>query len=199
MSVMFMDIRGFTSISENLTPNQLAELMNRVLSPVTRVIHDQGGTIDKYMGDAVMAFWGAPVPQVDHAERAVSTAIQIHSEIDKLNKELAADGFPNIRVGIGLNSGSVTVGNMGSDFRVSYTVIGDAVNIAARLEGLTKDYQADILIGGTTAEAAKNAFNFNYLGQTVVKGRKKPVHLYEPALNASQLDKKAATSGGPPR
>ncbi len=178
MTVMFMDIRGFTSIAETLTPTQLSELMTQVLSPVTRIIHEQGGTIDKYMGDAVMAFWGAPLAQADHAERAVSTALAIRQALASLNNQLRDNHFPEIQVGIGINTGNMTVGNMGSDFRVSYTVIGDAVNIASRLEGLTKKYKTDILIGGATAEQITNKSLCHYLGESVIKGRSKRVSLY---------------------
>lgn len=179
MTVMFMDIRGFTSIAETLTPAQLSELMTQVLSPVTRIIHEHGGTIDKYMGDAVMAFWGAPLPQADHAERAIHTAQAIREILKPLNQQLRQEGFPAIRVGIGINSGIMTVGNMGSDFRVSYTVIGDAVNIASRLEGLTKKYTTDILIGGATIEKLNSNNNcYQYLGVSSLKGRSEPVELY---------------------
>lgn len=178
MSVMFMDIRGFTSIAETLTPAQLSELMTQVLSPVTRIIHEHGGTIDKYMGDAVMAFWGAPLAQADHAERAVCTAQAIRNALKPLNHQLQEKGFPAIRVGIGINSGTMAVGNMGSDFRVSYTVIGDAVNIASRLEGLTKHYTTDILIGGATIQQLHDHSRYQHLGDSRLKGRSKPVELY---------------------
>lgn len=181
LTVLFMDVRGFTSIAEQLSPSQLSELMNQVLSPVTRIIHEQGGTIDKYMGDAVMAFWGAPLEQPDHALRAVKAALEIRSAIRQLNSSLLANDFPAIRVGIGINSGNMTVGNMGSDFRVSYTVIGDAVNIAARLEGLTKKYPTDILIGSATAAAVDSEVPCEHLGQSLVKGRKKEIDIYTPA------------------
>lgn len=178
MTVMFMDIRGFTSIAETLTPTQLSELMTQVLSPVTRIIHEHGGTIDKYMGDAVMAFWGAPLAQANHAERAVSTAQAIRQALKPLNQQLQLKGFPAIRVGIGINSGNMTVGNMGSDFRVSYTVIGDAVNIASRLEGLTKHYTTDILMGGATAKQLPENSGCLHLGKSMIKGRRNPVELY---------------------
>lgn len=180
MTVLFMDIRGFTSIAENLSPLKLSELMNEVLSPVTRIIHEQGGTIDKYMGDAVMAFWGAPLEQPDHAERAVNTAIQIYAAIDELNRSLSEKSLPTIRIGIGVNTGVMTVGNMGSDFRVSYTVIGDAVNIAARLESLTKEYTPDILLGNGTMEALDGSIKCTHIGEIVLKGRSQPVHIYTP-------------------
>lgn len=191
LTVLFMDVRGFTSIAEQLSPSQLSELMNQVLSPVTRIIHEQGGTIDKYMGDAVMAFWGAPLEQPDHALRAVKAALEIRSAIRQLNSSLLANDFPAIRVGIGINSGNMTVGNMGSDFRVSYTVIGDAVNIAARLEGLTKKYPTDILIGSSTAAAIGSEIPCEHLGQSSVKGRKKEIDIYTPApaQTAHGLDK----------
>jgi len=180
LTVLFMDIRGFTSIAEQLNPGQLSELMNKVLSPVTRIIHEQGGTIDKYMGDAVMAFWGAPVEQPDHAQRAVKAALEIRSAIRQLNSSLLANDFPAIRVGIGINTGNMTVGNMGSDFRVSYTVIGDAVNIAARLESLTKEHPTDVLIGSTTAAAINPDIPCEYMGQAAIKGRKQKVKIYTP-------------------
>ncbi|MCV6589588.1 MAG: adenylate/guanylate cyclase domain-containing protein [Marinobacterium sp.] len=193
MTVLFMDIRGFTSIAERLSPGQLANLMNKVLSPVTRIIHEQGGTIDKYMGDAVMAFWGAPLQQPDHAQRAVDTALEILDILTELNQSLHHQGFPPIRVGIGINTGNMTVGNMGSDFRVSYTVIGDAVNIAARLESLTKEYQSDILIGSSTAEALNRRTPCRYLGPATIKGRKKTIHIYAPTSYQNTTDAKSAS------
>jgi len=185
MTVLFMDIRGFTSIAEQLPPGELADMINQVLSPVTRIIHEQGGTIDKYMGDAVMAFWGAPVAQSDHAQRAVQAALQILEAIEQLNTDLHSRNFPKIRVGIGINSGHMTVGNMGSDFRLSYTVIGDAVNIASRLEGLTKEYDTDLLIGQATAEQLDDTVPCTNLGQSMIKGRKNLIRIYTPVAAES--------------
>lgn len=180
MTVMFMDIRGFTSISEELSPEQLSDLMHRIFSPVTRIIHDHNGTIDKYMGDAVMAFWGAPLEDPHHAENASKAAIAITNTLKQLNDELLITGYPTITAGIGINSGIMTVGNMGSDFRISYTVIGDSVNIAARLEDLTKDLDADILLGEETQKRiAKSSMKAVSLGKINLRGRHQQLTVFK--------------------
>ena len=179
LTVFFMDIRGFTSIAERLDPEQLAQLVNRVLSEVTEAIHFQGGTIDKYIGDAVMAFWGAPIDQPDHAQRAVDAAEQVMLRLQVLNRQLAIEGLPEIRVGIGINSGVVTVGDMGSKFRRSYTVIGDAVNLAARLEQQSKVVGKPVLLGEQTAKAVSDQ-SVRLLGTFDIRGRQQKEQVYEP-------------------
>ncbi len=179
MTVLFSDVRGFTSISEGLKPKELSTLMNELLTPMTRVIHENRGTIDKYMGDAIMAFWGAPLRNPDHAQAGVTTALAMIQGLGKMNQDFARRGWPEIRLGVGLNTGKMNVGNMGSEFRMAYTVLGDAVNLGSRLEGLTKSYGVDIIISETTRAAAPD-FACMQLDKVRVKGRDEPVSIYEP-------------------
>ena len=142
MSILFSDVRGFTTISEGLDPRDLALLMNEFLTPLSRVIYSHRGTIDKYMGDCIMAFWGAPLPDTRHAYYAVLSGLEMQKTLRDLQPHFKERGWPPIRVGVGINTGRVSVGNMGSEVRVAYTVMGDAVNLASRLEGITKEYGA---------------------------------------------------------
>lgn len=150
MTVMFCDLRGFTQLAENMEPTQLQHLLNDVFSRLTQVIIARRGTIDKYMGDCVMAFWGAPVSMPNHAELAVQAALDIAQMVTLINTEHRAQGLPEVKLGMGINTGNMCVGDMGSFMRRSYTVVGDAVNIASRLEGLTKHYAVDVLAGAST-------------------------------------------------
>jgi adenylate cyclase len=145
LTVMFCDMRGFTQISEGMEPTQLQALLNTVFSRLTDIIRAHRGTIDKYMGDAIMAFWGAPVDTPNHAGLAVQTALDMAQAVRAINQERQQAGLPAIGVGIGLNTGAMCVGDMGSDVRRSYTVIGDAVNLGSRLEGLSRTYGVDIV------------------------------------------------------
>lgn len=187
MSVLFSDVRGFTTISESMAPAELADLMNSLLTPMTRVIHGQRGTIDKYMGDAIMAFWGAPLPDPDHARHAVEAALQLVARIHELQDQFRARGWPEIRVGVGINSGDMSVGNMGSEFRRAYTVLGDAVNLGSRLEGLTKNYGVDILVSEFTRDAVPD-HAFREIDRVRVKGRDEPLTIYEPLGAKVTLD-----------
>jgi adenylate cyclase len=179
MTVLFSDVRGFTGISEGLEPHELCELMNAILSPITEVIHRHHGTIDKYMGDAVMAFWGAPVNDAAHAHNAVTAALSILPALEDINWQFRARGWPKINIGIGLNTGKMNVGNMGSNFRMAYTVMGDAVNLGSRLEGLTKQYGVYIIVSETTREQTPE-FIYRELDRVRVKGKKKPITIYQP-------------------
>lgn len=152
LTVMFCDLRGFTQLAENLEPTQLQHMLNDVFGRLTQLIVNRRGTVDKYMGDSVMAFWGAPVSMDNHAELAVLTALDITQEIKRINQEHRAMGLPIVKLGIGVNTGQMCVGDMGSFMRRSYTVVGDAVNIASRLESLTKKYGVPVLAGPTTRE-----------------------------------------------
>ena len=172
LTVMFCDLRGFTSLSETMEPLALQALLNDVLSRLTHVIRAHQGTIDKYMGDCVMAFWGAPVAQPDHARLAVDAAVAMSAAMRQLNAERAARGEPALAVGIGLNTGVMSVGNMGSDLRRAYTVIGDAVNLAARLESLSRVYQVDIVASQATVDhAAAGQHLWQELDRVRVKGK----------------------------
>ena len=179
MSVLFTDVRGFTTISEGLDPKELSELMSEFLSPMTEIIHRNRGTIDKYMGDAVMCFWGAPLSDPDHARHALEAALEMRKAIEELQPRFEEKGWPPIRIGIGINSGVMSVGDMGSRFRRAYTVLGDAVNLGSRLEGQTKSYGVDLIVGEDT-RAAIGGFAFRELDRIRVKGKDKPVTIYEP-------------------
>jgi adenylate cyclase len=184
LSLMFSDIRGFTAISEQFkaNPQGLSRLVNRgFLSPMTKLIMARRGTIDKYMGDCVMAFWNAPLDDADHADHACDSALAMLAELDRINRELAAEAdkpeFPQIHIGIGINTGECVVGNMGSDERFAYTAMGDAVNLASRLEGQTKTYGLSIIIGEATREAAP-AWAALELDRIAVKGKEEAVRIY---------------------
>ena len=179
MSVLFSDVRGFTTISESLEPKELTDYINAFLTPITKVIHDNRGTIDKYMGDAVMAFWGAPLEDDQHALHALNAAIGIVERMKSLRKEFAEKNWPEIYVGVGVNTGHMNVGNKGSEFRVDYTILGDAVNLGSRLEGLTKVYGVDIITSEFTRHAVPE-YEYRELDRVRVKGKDKPVSIYEP-------------------
>ncbi len=179
MSVLFSDIRGFTDFSENLPPAELAEVLNAYLSTMTRIVQEHRGTIDKYIGDAIMAFWNAPVDLADHASRAVRTALAMQAALPQLNREFAARGWPEVKIGVGVNTGRMSVGNMGSEFRMSYTVMGDAVNLGSRLEGITKQYGVGILVTQPTVEADPE-HAYMKIDDVRVKGKALPVAIYEP-------------------
>ena len=177
MTVLFCDIRDFTTISEAMPPEVLSEWLNDFLTPMTRIIHKHGGAIDKYMGDAIMAFWGAPLPDENHAENGVRAAIEMIAYLEPFNVEARAKGLPEVNIGVGLNTGDMSVGNMGSEFRMAYTVVGDAVNLGSRLEGLTKQYGVSIIVSEFTREAAPN-FIYEHLDRVKVKGKNDAVTIY---------------------
>ncbi len=179
MTVLFSDVRGFTTISEGLDPKELTQLMNEFLTPMTRVIHKHRGTIDKYMGDAVMAFWGAPLEDPNHSKNALLASFEMLQVLEEKQAEFAKRGWPEIKIGVGLNTGVMNVGNMGSEFRMAYTVLGDSVNLGARLESLTKQYGVDIIVGEET-KSAVTEFEYIELDQVKVKGKNEPVKIYEP-------------------
>ena len=179
MTVLFSDIRSFTSISENLSAADLKTLLNFYFTPITEVIFRHGGTIDKYVGDMVMAFWGAPLADPQHRRNAVLAALEMIAVTERLRGELRARNMPEIDIGIGLNSGLMNVGDMGSQYRKAYTVLGDAVNLGSRLESLTKFYGVHILVGANTA--AENAdIAFRFIDRLLVKGKNEPVDAFEP-------------------
>jgi adenylate cyclase len=188
MTVLFSDVRGFTTISEGLDPKQLTQLMNALLTPMTRVIHKNRGTIDKYMGDAIMAFWGAPLNDPEHARHALYAAFDMMKELTIMQQDFKDKGWPPVNIGIGLNTGVMNVGNMGSEFRVAYTVLGDAVNLGSRLEGLTKAYGVDIIVSETTRDAV-DEFIFRELDLVRVKGKNKPVAIFEPVGHKNDVSK----------
>ncbi|MCK9532386.1 MAG: adenylate/guanylate cyclase domain-containing protein [Gammaproteobacteria bacterium] len=180
MSVLFCDIRGFTTLSERLTATQLKELLNQFFTPMTRVVFEHRGTIDKYVGDMIMAFWGAPVDDPEHARHAVSAALAMLREAERLSAAFTAKGLPEVAVGIGINSGVMNVGDMGSEYRRAYTVIGDAVNLASRLEGMTRFYRVGLVIGEGTYQYVREHVVCRELDRVRVKGKTEAVTVYEP-------------------
>ena len=179
MTILFSDVRGFTTISEDLDPKELSLLMSEFLTPLTRVIYKHRGTIDKYMGDCIMAFWGAPLPDKDHARNAILAGIEMQKTLQALQPHFKERGWPEIYIGVGINTGSVSVGNMGSEVRVAYTVMGDEVNLASRLEGITKQYGVGLIVGENTRNLVMD-FLYRELDHVRVKGKDKPVAIYEP-------------------
>lgn len=191
LTVMFCDMRGFTKMSETMEPTQLQEMLNGVFSRLTDLIRANRGTIDKYMGDCVMAFWGAPVDTPNHAHLAVKTALEMIQAVDQLNIEHRKKGIPEIGIGIGLNTGAMCVGDMGSDIRRSYTVIGDSVNLGSRLEGLSKNYGVTIVVSESTRKLAPD-FAWQEIDRVRVKGKEQAVAIYWPAGVAAQLERALA-------
>jgi len=192
MTVLFTDVRGFTTISEGLEPKELTQLMNGFLTPMTEIIHNHRGTIDKYMGDAIMCFWGAPLHDPEHARHALEAGMTMIEKLHQLEDEFKARGWPEIKIGVGLNTGLMSVGNMGSEFRMAYTVLGDAVNLGSRLEGLTKGYGVEVIVNETTREQVPE-YAYRELDRVRVKGKDKPVTIYEPIglerhLNSDEAD-----------
>ncbi len=179
MTVMFSDIRGFTTLSERMSAEVLSTFINEYLSPMTDIVFEEKGTLDKYIGDAVMAFWNAPLDQPDHALRACRAAVKMLEKLEDLKAGWRAKGYPELEIGIGINSGPMVVGNMGSDVRVDYTVLGDSVNLGSRLEGTNKEYDTRIIISESTWSMAKDEIISRRLGAVRVKGKKVPVGIYE--------------------
>jgi adenylate cyclase len=180
ITVMFSDIRGFTTISEKLDAQDLALFLNEYLSDMTRLVFEHSGTLDKYIGDAVMAFWGAPFEEPGHAARGCQTALKMMDRVHEMQKKWEAEGKPRLDIGIGLNTGVASVGNMGSVLRYGYTALGDTVNLSARLEGLNKDYGTHILVNETAYAAVRaDGFVFRELDLIRVKGKLQPVVIYE--------------------
>ena len=187
LTILFSDVRGFTTISENLDPRELSLLMNEFLTPLSHIIYKYRGTIDKYMGDCIMAFWGAPLPDAEHAHNSIVAGFEMLKALEDLQPYFKKRGWPPIHIGVGINTGRVSVGNMGSEVRVAYTVMGDAVNLASRLEGITKEYGVRIVVGENTKKAAP-AFVYRELDRVRVKGKDKPVAIFEPLGLSGQVD-----------
>jgi adenylate cyclase len=187
LTVMFVDVRGFTTISEGLSPKELREYINLYLTAMSEDIRSSHqGTLDKYIGDAVMAFWGAPVSFADHASRAVATSLLMQQSAARLNEDFIRRGWPELKIGIGLNSGLMHVGDMGSAIRRAYTVMGDAVNLGSRLEGITKVYGVGICVGEATRQAAPE-YVYRELDLVRVKGKNEPVAIFEPLGRAGDV------------
>jgi adenylate cyclase len=190
LTVLFSDIVGFTSISESLEPRELATFINEYLTSMSLVIRDHGGTLDKYIGDAIMAFWGAPVADARHADHAVSAALDMQAELERINREIIRPkGWPQIHIGVGLNSGVMRVGDMGSRIRRAYTVMGDPVNLGSRLEGLTREYGVGILVGEETRRRT-TGFVYREIDRVKVKGKDEPVAIFEPLGREGEIDRR---------
>lgn len=188
MTVMFSDIRSFTAISEKLTPEELVKMINDYLDMMSEVILSQNGTIDKYIGDAIMAFWNAPLVNVNHQQNAIQTAILMENEL--INFQQSHPEYPQFKIGIGINTGSMTVGNVGGRNRFDYTVLGDNVNLASRFEGLTKKYGVGILVSSSVIKNLNlKDFIFRLVDEVVVKGRTSSVKIYQPLKNTLQNSK----------
>jgi len=195
MTAMFTDIRGFSTVSEKLTPEDLVRLLNRYLTGMSDVILDLKGTIDKYEGDAIIAFFGAPIDLPDHAERACRAAVKMKRIEAELNKQFLSDGItPSpLLTRLGLNTGDMVVGNMGTTRKMDYTIIGDAVNLAARLEGVNKQYGTWVCASEDTVSAAGSSFLFRRLDRIRVVGKSQPIRIFELVEEKSALpeEKKA--------
>ncbi len=179
ISVLFCDVVGFAAISEQLESKQVAQFLNGFFSHVSKIVVRHRGTIDKFMGDSVMAVWGAPAPSNTHAFDALSAAMDVQAELDELNRQFEKTGLPKIKVGIGVSTGMATVGPLGSEYRMDYTVVGDTVNVAQRLEEQTRKYQVPIVVSDKTVEALPDML-FRELDTVVVKGRRQPVTMLQP-------------------
>jgi len=191
LTILFSDVRGFTSISEALSPEHLREYINEYLTDMSNIIRGKyRGTLDKYIGDAIMAFWNAPVEDKDHPRNGVLAALEMLRECGSLNEKFTARGWPTLKIGIGVNSGNVRVGDMGSKERRAYTAMGDAVNVASRLEGRTKYYGVGILVGEATRTLVKDVV-FKEIDKIKVKGKDEAITIYEPLGLEAEVEKKA--------
>ena len=173
---LFTDVRGFTSLSESLPPEDVTYIMNKALTAQQKAVQKHGGMVDKYIGDAMMAIFNAPLDQLDHETKAVDCALDIMKNMEELNKEFKNKGIPPVAIGIGINTGKAVIGNMGSESRFDYTAIGDAVNTGARLESATKDVGVDLLIGENTARFNKNKLKL--IDEISVKGKEKSLKVF---------------------
>ncbi len=192
LSIFFSDLQGFTGLSEMLTPEELTALLNEFLSAMTDIIQEEGGTIDKYEGDAIIAFWNAPLAQEDHAVRAIRAGLRCQTKLAEMRPVLRERVKKDLFMRVGLNSGPAVVGNMGSRTRFDYTMLGDAVNLASRLEGINKQFRTYIMVSAATLERSGGAFPARELSRVAVVGRKEPVTVYEPML-PEQFAAKTAT------
>ncbi|MEW6653466.1 MAG: adenylate/guanylate cyclase domain-containing protein, partial [Bacteroidota bacterium] len=179
VTILFSDMAGFTTFSENKSPEELVKFINGLLHEMTELIMQNTGTLDKYLGDAVMAFWGAPLELKDHAYRACRTAVEMQKKVEQISLEWIEKGEKPLHIRIGLNTGDVIVGNVGGEKHKNYTVMGDSVNLASRLEGANKEYNSQIMIGESTYEAAREFVLIRELDSIKVKGKSKPAKVYE--------------------
>ncbi|HNP03205.1 MAG TPA: adenylate/guanylate cyclase domain-containing protein, partial [Agitococcus sp.] len=185
MTVLFSDIRNFTTISEGLKATKLKQMLNEFFTPITGIIFQHNGTIDKYVGDMVMAFWNAPLLDPNHAEHAVDAALTMLAKVEELKPIFVAKGLPEVNIGVGINTGFMNVGDMGSMYRRTYTVLGDSVNLGSRLESITKFYGVKLLVGEGTYDLAPQ-FLYRLVDKIIVKGKREPVCVYEPVCRVEE-------------
>lgn len=178
VTVLFSDIRGFTTLSEKTSPQELVRILNKYFSRMSAEIVNREAVLDKYIGDAIMAFWGAPLEDTMQADHALAAGQGMIIALHKLNEELRAAGDPEIAIGIGIHTGPAVVGNIGSEFRFDYTLIGDTVNVASRLEGLNKEHKTTLILSESTKSKLHSDHAFRSLGEVSVKGRKEPLHVF---------------------
>jgi class 3 adenylate cyclase len=191
LSVLFSDIRSFTTISEGMAPDDLVESLNRYFNVMVDIIMNKGGIVDKYIGDAIMAFFGAPVKHEDDALKSVIAGLEMEAGLADFNARQKAAGKPQWQIGIGINFGEVTVGNIGTEKKMDYTVIGDMVNLASRLEGLTKQYHQRLIISETLQEKVKDTVPWRLLDYVAVKGKKEGVKIYSAKLKLEGTEREA--------
>ena len=191
LTVFFSDLQNFTSVSEQLNPKQLARLLNEYFTAMTEVLYGHGATIDKYIGDSIMAFWGAPLPQEDHATRAIRASFDMHREIERLCETFVSRGWPAPDMSIGINTGIMNVGNMGSKYRVAYTVVGDAVNLASRVEHLTRTYRVPTIVTESTMKEAAN-YIYREVDTVQVRGKHNQTRIYSPICHKDDANETLA-------
>jgi adenylate cyclase len=187
LTVFFCDLQNFTSISEELNPKQLNKLLNEYFTAMTEILFKHGATIDKYIGDAIMAFWNAPTEQEQHAQRSVEAALEMTQSLQLLAEKFISHGWPRLGMGIGINTGRANVGNMGSKYRMTYTAIGDAVNLASRIESLTRTYRVPIIISEHTYKQIEG-ITCRELDQVRVRGKHQLTRIYQPLCNDNEVD-----------
>ena len=188
LTVLFCDIQNFTHIADELNPKQLAKLLNEYFTVLTEILYRHNATIDKFIGDAIMAFWGAPLKQDDHAMKAVICAMEMEKKITELSKNFIQRRWPGPKAGFGLNTGLMAVGNMGSIYRMAYTVIGDAVNVAARIEPFTRTYQVPIIVSEATMRESDGVF-YRELDMVTLRGKRNPTRLFQPLCLKADADR----------
>ncbi len=186
LTILFSDIKGFTTLSEQLTAVELKAQLNEYLTAMTKIIFEHDGTIDKYVGDMIMAFWNAPLPEDQHAYKAVLTGMNMQSQLKPLNDNFKEKGLPHVGIGVGINTGEVNIGDMGSTYRKAYSAIGDEVNLASRLEGMCRLYNVDVIVGEHTYAATKDKFAYLHLDKVMVKGKNKAVDIYSPIAKTEE-------------